>query len=114
MLLHIYDHAIRSLREGAGALSRKENVDSTRLRLDAQGKVMLIVEGLSPDQGTVPQNILRICEFVIDITFGNDPKAWRTAADMLEVIRSGFDEIKEQARESEEAGQVYPLDFSTT
>lgn len=114
MLLHVYDHAIRAVKEGAGALSRKENIDNKLLRIDAQSKVMLIVDGLSPDQGSVPQNILRICEFVIDITCGNDAKAWTTAAEMLEVIRSGFDEIKEQARVAEAEGKIPALDFATS
>lgn len=114
MLLHIYDHAICALKAGMQALDRNESLDSGSLRRDAQTRVMLIVEGLDLKQGEVPQNIMRICTHILDVTCRDDACEWERCASLLEVIRSGFAEVQDEARQAEADGAIPPLEFAAT
>lgn len=114
MLLHIYDHAISALKAGTIALDNGEPLDAGSVRRDAQTRVMLIVEGLDLKQGEVPQNIMRICTHILDVTCRDDAGEWDRCATLLEVIRSGFAEVQDEARQAEADGSVPPLEFAAT
>ena len=114
MLLHVYDHAITALKAGTAALDGGETLDSGSLRRDAQTRVMLIVEGLDLKQGEVPQNIMRICTHILDVTCRDDACEWERCATLLEVIRSGFAEVQDEARQAEADGTIPPLEFAAT
>ena len=83
MLIHIYNHAIESLETGANALLAGQDLDTNSIRRDAVTKVMLIVDGLALDSGELAQNVLRICTFIMQRTYSNDPEAWKHSAELL-------------------------------
>lgn len=112
MLLHIYDHAITSVRDGAVLLSQGESVDAEGQRSDSARKVMLIMEGLDLDSGEVSQNIMRICSFVLEVICENDAESWERAANMLELLRGAFEAVQDEARQAEADGIVPSLNFS--
>ena len=114
MLLHIYDHAIATVRNGASVLASGSSIDNQGLRGDASRKVMLIMEGLDLNSGEVSQNIMRICSFVLEVICENDSESWERAANILELLRGAFESIQDAAREAEVTGVVPALNFTVT
>ncbi|MFY9254818.1 MAG: hypothetical protein WAO83_15310 [Fuerstiella sp.] len=112
MLIHIYDHAISSLEAGAAALNAGKNLNEGSFRRDASERVMLIVDGLALEAGELPQNILRLCTFVMDRIYTNDAAAWSHSAQLLATVRSGFEEIRDEANAAEACGQIPAVNFA--
>lgn len=112
MLIHIYDHAINSLQTGAHALSQGRNIDEDATRTNASSRVMLIIDGLALDSGDLPQNVLRICTFIMERIYSNDAAAWKHSAELLSTLRSGFLEIRDEARTSEATGMIPAIDYA--
>lgn len=112
MLLHIYDHAITAVRNGAVGLARGESIDTGGQRSDVARKVMLIMEGLDLDSGEVSQNIMRICTFVMEVICENDAESWERAGNLLELLRGAFEAVQDAARQAEADGAIPALDFS--
>jgi len=112
MLIHIYDHAINALHAGATALAEGRNINEGSTRRDASSRVMLIVDGLALDSGELPQNVLRLCTFVMERIYGNDASAWKHSAELLSTLRAGFIEIRDEARESEATGKIPAINFA--
>ena len=112
MLIHIYNHASESLETGANALLAGQDLDTNSIRRDAVTKVMLIVDGLALDSGELAQNVLRICTFIMQRTYSNDPEAWKHSAELLSTLRSGFLEIRDEANKAEASGQIPPINYA--
>ena len=110
MLIHVYNHAINSLRKGADVLAREGSpADVVEARIDAQRKVLLITDGLALDHGEVPVRILQLCVFILDQLQSDSVEAWKNAAKLLETVREGFLGVQDAARKAEQAGEIPAL-----
>ncbi len=109
MLIHVYDHAIDSLRAGQRIL-QEEAGDCIGARIDAQRKILLIADGLALDHGDTPMQILRLCVFALDQIRTDSADAWAAAARVLETVREGFLGIRDEARAAEHSGLIPQLE----
>ncbi len=110
MLIHIYNHTINSLQEGAALLeSGAAEVDIIDARLDAQKKILLISDGLAVDQGGTAVSVMQLCVFALDQIRSDSADDWRSAARVLSTVREGFLEVQESLRAAEQAGEIPPL-----
>jgi hypothetical protein len=110
MLVYIYDHAINAIREGVEILDGSAEGEIVQARLNAQRKVLLIIDGLAIDEGGTPVDVLRLCLFVFDKVQTDSVDDWAAAQRILETLREGFAGIQEEAREAEKQGLIPPLD----
>ncbi len=114
MLLHIYNHTINSLQNGADLLRSGSSVDELILaRLDAQKKILLITDGLAVDQGGTAVQVMRLCVYALDQIQTDSVEAWESAAQVLSTVREGFEGIQGAARAAEQAGEIPALDHHT-
>ena len=110
MLIHVYNHAVNSLRNGADVIAREGSpTDIIQARIDAQRKVLLIADGLALDHGEVPIRILQLCVFVLAQIQTDSADAWTNAAKLLETVREGFLGIQDSARTAEQNGEIPAL-----
>jgi flagellar protein FliS len=113
MLLHIYNHTINSLQNGADLLKAGASpAEMITARMDAQKKILLISDGLAVDQGGTPVQIMRLCVYALDQIQTDSPDAWESAAHVLSKVREGFEGIQEAAREAERAGEISALNHA--
>jgi len=114
MLLHIYNHTINSLHNGADLLKAGASPNEmVAARMDAQKNILLISDGLAVEQGGTPVQIMRLCIYALDQIQTDSPEAWESAAQVLTTVREGFEGIQEAAREAEHAGEIPALNHST-
>ncbi len=119
MLLLIYDRAVTALQDGVGCLECQtrpgggmSESDLVRARTALQRAVLAIAEGLNPDLGEVPTNIMRLCIFVIDQTRGESLQAWQSSLRVIQMLREGFVAVADDARILEHAGKIPKLDVT--
>ncbi|MEZ6062775.1 MAG: hypothetical protein R3C19_20720 [Planctomycetaceae bacterium] len=112
MLIHIYEQTINSLRAGQRILEQNGG-DLFAARIDAQRKILLIVDGLALDQGGTPMQVLRLCLFALEQVRSDSAESWASAAKVLETVRDGFVEIREEARAAERDGLIPALQLAS-
>ena len=110
MLIHIYNHTINSLINGAEVLEG-ESTESQIIaaRADAQKKILLIADGLAVDQGGTAVNVMQLCVFALEQIQTDSAEAWRSSARVLSTVREGFLEVQDVVREQEQAGKLPAL-----
>lgn len=110
MLIHIYNHTINALEQGAELLERGASADELlTVRLDAQKRILLISDGLAVDQGGTAVSVMQLCVFALDQIQTDSVDAWKSAASVLSTVREGFLEVQETLREAEHSGEIPPL-----
>ena len=103
MLLELYNSAISALQQAGEALDAGDDLRATRELANAQRLVGGIASGLNRDAGELPQNIERLCLFVVEQIARRDPQA---ALRVLTPLRDGFATIRERAVALEREGEI--------
>jgi hypothetical protein len=110
MLLHIYNHTINSLHNGAELLESGASASEMVVaRLDAQKKILLVTDGLAVDEGGTAIQVMRLCVYALDQIQTDSVEAWQSAAKVLSTVREGFEGIQEEARAAEQSGEIPAL-----
>ncbi|HQX49175.1 MAG TPA: hypothetical protein PLY87_07600 [Planctomycetaceae bacterium] len=109
MLLVIYDQAVLALDEGRRLLGENRASELGPVQLRAMRALVAIVDGLDLRQGELPIQIVRLVEFSLDQIRSSSPNAWHSAAEVINTLRSGFQQIQEQARNDEYEGRIPAL-----
>jgi flagellin-specific chaperone FliS len=109
MLLALYDRAIISVRGAQSAQQAGDEAEFAAKFIDAQKCVLAIHGGLKPDEYEIAYDIARLLHFVLTRLSEYN---FDEAAHFLEKLRSGFDNIREEATELEKSGQIPALDLS--
>lgn len=125
MLLLIYDRAVTALQDGVRCLesrtrheaARPEDAildpDLNRARCAVHRAIVAISEGLNPDLGEVPTNIMRLCIFVIDQTRTDSLPGWQSSLRVIQTLREGFLAVADDARIMEHSGHIPGLDVTS-
>lgn len=110
MLLLIYDHAVTALTEGTRLLENNLTSQLPPVSLKAMRALLMIADGLNLNHGDLPTQVMRLVVFSLDQIKTQSPEAWRSAVDVMNKLREGFQEIREQARKDEYEGRIPALD----
>ena len=110
MLIHIYNHTINALLNGAELLERASTESELiAARADAQKKILLIADGLAVEQGGTAVNVMQLCVFALEQIQTESAEAWRSSATVFSTVREGFLEIQDEVREQEQSGKLPAL-----
>ncbi len=109
LLLALYDKAIGHLSQAQQALQRQDCATATPLRVQAQMIVHALVIGVDLQYGELPQNLLRLYEFVLHCLGFNEVRKVEAALRILTILREGLAGIEQQARNLELSGKIPPL-----
>ncbi len=109
MLLLIYDQVVTALNEGARLLENNQATALPPVNLKAMNALLMIADGLNLAHGDQPAQVLRLVVFSLDQIRTQSPQAWRAAANVMNTLREGFQQIQEQARNDEYDGRIPAL-----
>ena len=112
MLLAAFDGIIRCLEQAHGPVAQNEVLRTHQL-LSAQQLVLALYEGLDVRYGKIPENMQKLYLFVLSC-IGMGPKLDIPAAlNIMRTIRSGLNDIRDQANEMERRGDLSPAKDQT-
>lgn len=109
MLLELYHVAIRRVQHSIRLGQEGDPIAAHTERLQAVRTVQGIVAGLDLEQGEIPQNVARLCEFVQRSLLGSDPERHADAVRILQTLSEGFEGIRVSAKQMEEEGLIPPI-----
>lgn len=112
MLLALYNGAISQLNRAIESLAQGDTDAATQNRLKASRIVMEILGGVDMQYGELPANIVRLCTFVISEIGKQDRESLRSAISVLETLRQGFEDIKQEAIALEGEGKIPAIDVN--
>lgn len=112
MLLVVYEQTIASLQNGIDVIAAGRTSDLASVRLRTMKCLVTIIDGLNPNAGDTPQQILRLCLFVLDQIETDQLDSWQSALRIMHTLHEGFQEIQDEAREAEHRGEIPALDAS--
>ena len=110
MLLVVYDQVVSALNDGVRLLREDRTTELPAVRLRAMRTLLAIADGLDLNQGDVPNQVLRLVEYSLEQIKSQSADAWLSAAEVIDKLREGFQEIQEQARKDEYEGRIPALD----
>ena len=110
MLLVVYDQVVTALNDGVRLLRDDRTTELPAVRLRAMRTLLAIADGLDLNQGDVPNQVLRLVEYSMEQIKSQSADAWLSAAEVINKLREGFQEIQEQARKDEYEGRIPALD----
>ena len=110
MLLVVYDQVVSALNDGVRLLREDRTTELPAVRLRAMRTLLAIADGLDLNQGDVPNQVLRLVEYSMEQIKSQSADAWLSAAEVINKLREGFQEIQEQARKDEYEGRIPALD----
>ncbi len=110
MLLVVYDQVVTALNDGVRLLREDRTTELPAVRLRAMRTLLAIADGLDLKQGDVPNQVLRLVEYSLEQIKSQSADAWLSAAEVINKLRAGFQEIQEQARKDEYEGRIPALD----
>jgi len=98
LLLRLYRAAIQRIEDATKLMeSDADSVPARLTCLKAIELVQAIQLGLDTNQGTVPENIERLCDFVMRQLTRPTIQSLHDAKHVLETLRDGFESIREDA-----------------
>ena len=110
MLLVVYDQVVSALNDGVRLLREDRTTELPAVRLRAMRTLLAIADGLDLNQGDVPNQVLRLVEYSMEQIKSQSADEWLSAAEVMNKLREGFQEIQEQARKDEYEGRIPALD----
>ncbi|MCA8996275.1 MAG: flagellar protein FliS [Planctomycetaceae bacterium] len=113
MLLAIYDEAERSLETADQLLVEGDLIGLIQAQLRCVRLILLLLEGIDPDQGEVAHNIHRLCVYVIDVLATDSPDRFQKALDVIRPLKAGFTSARAEANELEANGHIPRLNFDS-
>jgi flagellar secretion chaperone FliS len=96
LLLMLYDKAIGHLRQAQAALAQCDLLAATPPLLEAQLIVYALATGIDPEYGEVPQNMLRLYEYVLHCLSQGEASNVQNALRVLTTLREGLTGIQQQ------------------
>jgi len=112
LLLTVYDVGLQTAQAALNALAVGDELGATRQRLKFYRVLMQVLDGLDARYETT-QNIQRLALYMFDRSNQGRPEDWRSIVKILNVLREGFNAVREQAIELESRGLVPPVTEST-
>lgn len=106
MLLALYDGAIERGEQALAALVQPASGDARPLIRKTRTIVMGLVSGIIPDGDPVTTNILRLLEYVLHALEQEKIEDVRGALTVLQTLREGFQQIREEAAALERSGAL--------
>lgn len=110
MLIAIYSAALDAAREGRQLAEEGNTRELIHKRLRLQKMTLLLLDGIAPDMGEIPQRIQQLCLFILDQITSDDPAAWEASENILSQLHDAFQQIREEATQLEARGEIPPLD----
>lgn len=110
MLLEIYSAALTAAREGLQLAQAGNTTELIQKRLRVQKMTLLLLDGIAPEMGEIPQRIQQLCLFILDQITSDEPAAWEATVNILSQLHDAFREIREEAIQLESRGEIPPLD----
>ena len=109
LLLMLYDKAIGHLDQAHKALAQQNLLTATSRLLVAQAIVYALATGVDLQYGEIPQNMLRLYEYVLHCLSCVEAKKIQDALRVLTILREGLTGIQPQARTKEWSGEIPSL-----
>lgn len=111
MVLALYDEAISRIGQALEALDRSEPVVSRQHCLRILQVIACLRSGVDADAGSLPQDILRLYNFIDRCITGGTREDLEVARKIITPIRDSFQEIRDNVAELEQIGEIPPLRF---
>jgi flagellar protein FliS len=109
LLLMLYDKTICRLQQAQQAWAQQDRVTATARLLQAQTIVQVLMTGVDLQYGEIPQNLLRLYEYVLHCLHRNEAGNVQDALHVLTILREGLSAIQPQARSLEWSGEIPSL-----
>lgn len=109
LLLMLYDKAIGHLDQAHAALAQQDLLTATPRLLATQAIVYTLASGVDLQYGEIPQNMLRLYEYVLHCLSRGEAKKVQDALRVLTILREGLTGIQQQARTMEWSGEIPSL-----
>ncbi len=111
LLLSLYDGAIARLEEALEFLRKNDGAAAAQLVTKTQLIVAGLASGLDLSYGEVPQNLLRLYEFILHGLGEGGIRNLTAALEVLRSLREGLEHIQPEARQMERSGAIPPLTY---
>ncbi len=108
-LLGLYDVAIDALDRALNSLRADDSVAASRHLARSRLAVTGLAAGVDMSYGIVPQNFLRLYEYVLHVLGNSTVKNLTAAQEVLQTLRDGLQEIRSEAIELERSGSISPI-----
>ena len=112
MLLALYDGALERLGQACYLLGKGELREAQPLLARVQVLVGGLASGVDASGGTIPQNLLRLYEFVVHCCQAGNLDKVEAALRVMRTLQEGMQAIRPEAMQLERDGQIPALDTS--
>jgi flagellar protein FliS len=112
LLLALFDGAIERLDKAIPLLRQRDRKNAAPLLARASLIVNGLASGLDKDLGEVPENLLRLYEFVTHAIRTQRFDHLEAATRVLRTLREGFQGIRQEALQMERSGAIPPANSS--
>jgi flagellar protein FliS len=113
MLLALYDKALLMVEAGIHLLEQGRFEAIPPARVQVQRLLLGLIEGMDLENDDTSRKMAQVLMFAIRRSSVDDPSAWRDALRIIQPLRDGFAEIRDQAAAAERRGEIPPLDWRT-
>jgi flagellar protein FliS len=110
LILALHDGAIERLEQTLAALKQSAAAEVQLLLKKAELGVLGLANGLDLNGGELQDNLLRLYEFVTHCIKEGSPEKLESALEVLQTLRSGYQEIRPEAIRLEREGAIPSLD----
>lgn len=114
MVLALYDEALKRIDESTQALDRDDQIDARKQCLRIIQVIACLRSGVDPDAGKLPENLLRLFNFVDQCATSGKRADLDAARNVLVPIRDSFEEIRNTAAALEREGTIPALQIYAT
>ena len=109
MLLAAFDGTISRLEKAQTLIEQGETAQAQPMLLTAQRLVLALYEGIDLRHGEIPANMQKLYLYVLGCIGVGEKLDLSGAIRVMQIIRSGLDDIKDTANEMERSGQILPV-----
>jgi flagellar biosynthetic protein FliS len=110
LILALHDGAIERLEQAMAALKQNTAADVQPFLKKAELGVLGLANGVDPSAGELQITLLRLYEFVIHCMKEGSPEKLESALQVLQTLRSGYQEVRPEAVRLEREGAIPPID----
>jgi flagellar biosynthetic protein FliS len=114
VLLQVYDRLLAVLSQAHDLLARNDQVAANPMLARARLAVTAMMGGVDLSYGEVPQNMVRLYEYVLHSLEQGNAGAVKDAIQILTTLREGLEGIRGEALALERTGSIPSLDCVTT
>ena len=107
LLIRLYRAAITTIESAAGEMRSDPSGNAAASSLIRARRIVLeIIDGVDLQQGAIPQEVNRLCLFVLDALASGDQIQLAGACRVLTTLKEGFEGIRAEVRRLEESGEL--------